>query len=84
MAARLGAALFLIAYAFGCELWAPWSEGLGRWPILQLSLWLVNIWQIFVGIAPNFWAILAFRTLGGLFTAGAFVTPAMVADMWEP
>jgi hypothetical protein len=44
-AARLGAALFLILYAFGCELWAPWSEELGRWPIMQLSLLLVNIWQ---------------------------------------
>ena len=26
-AARVGAAVFLITYAFGCELWAPWSEG---------------------------------------------------------
>lgn len=26
-AARVGAAIFLITYAFGCELWAPWSEG---------------------------------------------------------
>ena len=25
--ARVGAAIFLITYAFGCELWAPWSEG---------------------------------------------------------
>jgi hypothetical protein len=83
-AARLGAALFLIAYAFGCELWAPWSEELGRWPILQLSLFFVNIWQIPVGIAPNFGTILAFRTLGGLSTAGGSVTLAMVADMWEP
>ena len=30
--ARLGQFLFLITYAFGCELWAPWSEELGRWP----------------------------------------------------
>lgn len=30
--ARLGQALFLIFYAFGCEVWAPWSEELGRWP----------------------------------------------------
>jgi hypothetical protein len=82
-AARLGAALFLIAYAFGCELWAPWSEELGRWPILQLSLFFVNIWQVPVGIAPNFGTILAFRTLGGLSTAGGSVTLAMVADMWE-
>lgn len=82
-AARLGAALFLVFYAFGCELWAPWSEELGRWPVLQLSLFLVNIWQIPVGIAPNFGTILAFRSLGGLSTAGGSVTLAMVADMWE-
>lgn len=33
-AARVGAAIFLICYAFGCELWAPWSEEVGRWPIM--------------------------------------------------
>lgn len=41
-AVRIGQMDFLIAYAFGNELWAPWSEELGRWPILQLSLFLVN------------------------------------------
>ena len=80
-AARLGAAIFLIAYAFGCELWAPWSEELGRWPILQLSLFLVNVWQVPVGVAPNFGTVLAFRALGGLSTAGGSVTLGMVADM---
>ena len=25
--ARCGAMIFLVLYAFGCELWAPWSEG---------------------------------------------------------
>ena len=29
-AARVGQMIFLVAYAFGCELWAPWSEELGR------------------------------------------------------
>ena len=82
-AARVGAAIFLIFYAFGCELWAPWSEELGRWPVLQLSMFLVNIWQIPVGIAPNFATILVCRALGGLSTAGGSVTLAMVADMWQ-
>lgn len=81
--ARLGAAIFLITYAFGCELWAPWSEELGRRPILQLSLFFVNIWQIPVGVAPNFATILVCRALGGLSTAGGSVTLGMVADMWE-
>ena len=82
-AARCGAMIFLVLYAFGCELWAPWSEELGRKPILQLSLFLVNIWQIPVALAPNFGTILVCRALGGLSTAGGSVTLGMIADLWE-
>ena len=83
-AARVGAAIFLILYAFGCELWAPWSEEFGRRPVLQASLFLVNIWQIPVALAPNFGTILAFRALGGLSSAGGSVTLGMIADIFEP
>lgn len=82
-AARCGAVVFLVLYAFGCELWAPWSEEFGRWPILQLSLLLVNIWQIPVGFAQNFATIMVGRALGGLSSAGGSVTLGMIADMWE-
>ncbi|KAJ5142632.1 uncharacterized protein N7515_001419 [Penicillium bovifimosum] len=82
-AARVGQAVFLIAYAFGCELWAPWSEEFGRWPIMQLSLFLVNIWQIPCAVAPNFGTIVVCRVLGGLSSAGGSVTLGMTADMWE-
>ena len=82
-AARAGAAVFLVTYGFGCELWAPWSEEFGRKPILQASLFLVNLWQIPVGVAKNFGTVMAFRALGGFSTAGGSVTLAMVADMWE-
>ncbi|KAJ6092833.1 Major facilitator superfamily domain general substrate transporter [Penicillium sp. IBT 16267x] len=82
-AARVGQAVFLIAYAFGCELWAPWSEEFGRWPIMQLSLFFVNIWQIPGALAPNFGTIVVCRTLGGLSSAGGSVTLGMTADMWE-
>ncbi|KZT64873.1 MFS general substrate transporter [Daedalea quercina L-15889] len=81
-AARVGQMIFLIAYAFGSELWAPWSEELGRWPILQLSLFLVNIWQIPCALAPNFGTIAVARFLGGISSAGGSVTLGMVADMW--
>ena len=81
--ARVGQMIFLVAYAFGSELWAPWSEELGRWPILQLSLLLVNIWQIPCALAPNFGTIVVCRFLGGLSSAGGSVTLGMVADMWE-
>ncbi|KAI9713422.1 MAG: hypothetical protein M1820_000804 [Bogoriella megaspora] len=83
-AARCGAMIFLVLYAFGCELWAPWSEEFGRWPILQLSLFLVNIWQIPVGVAPNFATIMVGRALGGLSSAGGSVTLGMIADVFEP
>lgn len=82
-AARCGAMIFLILYAFGCELWAPWSEDLGRKPILQASLFLVNIWQLPVALAPNFNSVMIGRALGGLSSAGGSVTLGMIADMWE-
>ena len=75
--------IYLILYAFGCELWAPWSEELGRKPILQASLFLVNIWQLPAMFAPNFGTLLAARALGGLSSAGGSVTLGMVADLWE-
>ncbi len=83
-AARVGQAVMLITYAFGCELWAPWSEEIGRWPILQLSLLFTNIWQIPCALAPNFGTIIVGRALVGLSSAGGSVTLGMVADMWEP
>lgn len=81
--ARCGAMIYLVTYAFGCELWAPWSEELGRKPILQLSMFLVNIWQLPVALAPNFTTIMVGRAFGGLSLAGGSVTLGMVADMWE-
>ncbi|KAH6877106.1 major facilitator superfamily domain-containing protein [Thelonectria olida] len=82
-AARCGAVIFLVLYAFGCELWAPWSEELGRWPIMQLSLFLVNVWQLPVALAPNFASVMVGRALGGLSSAGGSVTLGMIADMWD-
>lgn len=76
--------IFLVFYAFGCELWAPWSEEFGRWPVLQLSLFFVNIWQILAALAPNFGSLIVARALGGLSSAGGSVTLGMVADLFEP
>jgi len=46
------------------------SEELGRWPTQQLSLFLVNIWQISSALSPTFGGLLTSRILGGLSTAG--------------
>ena len=82
--ARVGQMTFLVFYAFGSELWAPWSEEFGRWPIMQLSLGLVNIWQLPCALAPNIGTIFVARALGGLSSAGGSVTLGYVADMFEP
>ena len=82
-AARCGAMIFLVLYAFGCELWAPWSEEFGRKPVIQASLFLVNIWQLPVALPPNFATIIVARGLGGLSSAGGSVTLGMIADMFE-
>ena len=44
--ASVGQMIFLVSYAFGCELWAPFSEELGRKWVLQGSLFLVNVWNV--------------------------------------
>jgi MFS family permease len=82
--ARLGQMAFLVAYGFGCEFWAPFSEELGRKWIMQASLALVNIFQIPCMVSTGFSTVLAARILGGLSSAGGSVTLGMVADMFGP
>ena len=72
--AKIGQMIFLVAYGFGSELWAPWSEEYGRRLIMQLSLGLVNLWQIPCALSPTFGGIIAGRFLGGLSSAGGSVT----------
>ncbi|KAK8113297.1 hypothetical protein PG984_013823 [Apiospora sp. TS-2023a] len=81
---RVGQMIYLVLYSFGCELWAPWSEEFGRWPILQLSMLLINIWQIPCALAPNWGTIVVCRALGGLSTAGGSVTLGLIADLYTP
>lgn len=61
--ARTGQMIYLVFYSFGCELWAPWSEEFGRWPILQLSETLINIFILPAALANSFSGILAGRAL---------------------
>ncbi|KAI0397633.1 MFS general substrate transporter [Xylariaceae sp. FL0594] len=78
-----GAGVFLVTYAFGCELWAPWSEDIGRKWVLQISLFLVNICCLPVALPPQgMTSIIVARAFGGLFSAGGSVTLGIVADLF--
>lgn len=81
--ARLGMVAFLVPYAFGCELWAPWSEELGRWIIMQASLLGVNASIVTCAFSKTFAGIIGGRIFGGLSSAGGSVTLGMVADMFD-
>lgn len=76
----MGMVAFLVAYAFGCELWAPWSEELGRWSVMQVSLLCVNISIGICAGAQNFTTIIAGRVIGGLSSAGGSVTCKLIRD----
>jgi hypothetical protein len=71
--ARTGQMAYLVTYSIGCELWAPWSEEFGRWPILQLSMFLINIWQLPAALAPNWGSLVVARALVG-FSLGKLVS----------
>lgn len=75
---------FLISYAFGCELWAPWSEELGRKWLMQASMALVILFTAVIPFSPNFTVLLVLRILTGLATAGGSLTLGVAADMYKP
>ena len=83
--AKVSQMVFMVAYAFGCELWAPWSEEYGRSPVLQIThLFFMNIWQILQCTRHQISVLLLLLVLlGGISLAGGSVTLAIVADMWE-
>lgn len=75
---------FLISYAFGCELWAPWSEELGRKWLMQASMALVILFTALIPVSPSFTVVLILRILTGLATAGGSLTLGVAADMYRP
>ncbi|KAJ5108955.1 major facilitator superfamily domain-containing protein [Penicillium angulare] len=67
VAESLATALFLVAFAIGSLVAAPFSETVGRNPVYISTLSVLMIFTMASGLAPNFGAQLAFRFLAGLF-----------------
>lgn len=63
----LATALYLIAFAFGSLVAAPFSETVGRNPVYLVTLALFMIFIMASGLAPNIGAQFVFRFLAGLF-----------------
>ncbi|OKL58678.1 hypothetical protein UA08_06358 [Talaromyces atroroseus] len=63
----LATGLYLIAFAFGSLVAAPFSETVGRNPVYIVTLSMLMIFLMASGLSPNIGSQLAFRFLAGLF-----------------
>ncbi|KAL1870023.1 hypothetical protein Plec18167_007541 [Paecilomyces lecythidis] len=63
----LATALYLIAFAFGSLVAAPFSETVGRNPVYLVTLSMFMIFIMASGLAPNIGSQFVFRFLAGLF-----------------
>jgi MFS transporter, YNFM family, putative membrane transport protein len=68
--AGLSVSLLVLAVAIGSLLYGPLSDVVGRKPVMVVASFLVAIPTLLCAFAPNFTALLIFRTLQGLFMPG--------------
>lgn len=81
-AGLVGSSVYLLADAFGSQMWAPWSEELGRRMVIQVSLAASNLAQLPCALAPNYASVIVGRFFAGVFQASGSVAFGAVADMW--
>jgi MFS family permease len=79
----LMAAYSLMQFLFA-PLWGRLSDRVGRRPVLLLSIGGNAIALLFMGLAVDYWWLLASRIVAGLFTANVAVANAYIADITPP
>ncbi|KAJ5176422.1 Major facilitator superfamily multidrug transporter FLU1 [Penicillium canariense] len=80
----LGLSLYVLGFATGPVLWAPFSELKGRRLPLLLSIFGFTIFQFAVATAQNIQTIMLCRFFGGFFGACPIaVVAAVLADIYD-
>ncbi|KAI7548545.1 MFS general substrate transporter [Hortaea werneckii] len=80
----LGVSLYVLGFATGPLLWAPWSELYGRKQPLVISSFLFSIFHIAVAVAKDAQTVFIGRFFGGFFGAAPLtVVGAVFADMYN-
>ncbi|KAI2794319.1 Major facilitator superfamily multidrug transporter FLU1 [Penicillium oxalicum] len=80
----LGLSLYVLGFAMGPIVWAPFSELQGRRPPLLLSMFGFTIFQFAAATAENVQTIMLSRFFGGFFGACPLaVVAAVLADMYN-
>lgn len=80
----LGTTLYVLGFASGPLIWAPWSELHGRkWP-LTISMLIGAIFTIASGLAKDIQTLIICRFFAGVCGAGQLtVVPGVLADIYD-
>ncbi|TKA28672.1 hypothetical protein B0A50_02999 [Salinomyces thailandicus] len=80
----LGVSLYVLGFATGPLLWAPWSELYGRRQPLVISSFLFSIFHIAVAVAKDAQTVFLGRFFAGFFGAAPLtIVGAVFADMFN-
>ncbi|GAA5921435.1 hypothetical protein JCM3775_003047 [Rhodotorula graminis] len=81
----LGLSLFVLGFALGPLLWAPFSEQWGRKPVFVVTYLLFAIFNIPCALAKNIETLLVCRFLAGFWgSAPLVISGGVVSDMFSP
>ncbi|KAK9447032.1 major facilitator superfamily domain-containing protein [Limtongia smithiae] len=80
----LATGVYLMGYAFGAVLAAPFSEALGRNVIYGSTVLLFGLFVMAAGLSPNIGAQIVLRFLAGFFGSTPLVCAGgTIADLWN-
>ncbi|KAF9226215.1 MFS general substrate transporter [Gyrodon lividus] len=81
----LGLGLYAIGFGIVPLVTSSFSEEVGRRPVYIFSSVMFTLTQVMLALAPNIEAVIAARTLGGIFgSTGASLVGGSIADIWKP
>lgn len=82
--AILGLSFYVLGFASGPLIWAPYSELRGRRPPLLLGVFGFSVFQIAVAVAKDIQTVLICRFWGGFFASSSLaVVGAVFADIFS-
>jgi len=80
----LGLSLFVLGFAFGPLLWAPFSEIVGRRYLFVFTFAFYTLWSAVTVASPNLQSIIIFRFLAGTFGSSPLANAGgTIADVFS-
>jgi hypothetical protein len=75
--------IYILGFAVGPLFLGPLSEVYGRYPVVILSTWFLNVWILGGALAPTMGSLIAMRLLAGIGGSAVMtIAPAIVADIF--